>query len=730
MNDVPAASSADPDSTQAYPPAGATGAAIGPYRLLERLGEGGMGEVWLAEQSRPIRRQVAVKVIKPGMDTAQVIARFEGERQALALMDHPTIAKVFDGGATPHGRPYFAMECVRGESLTAYCDRVRLPLRKRLELFIRVCEGVHHAHQKGIIHRDLKPNNILITLRDDQPLPKIIDFGIAKAMAQPLTERTLYTALGGFVGTLEYASPEQADPGSADVDTRTDVYALGVVLYELLTGTLPFDPQIFKDRGLEEIRRTIRDSIPPRPSTRITQLGQHSRDIGEKRRTEPSRLASLLRGELDWIVMKAIEKDRTRRYGSASDLAADVVRHLANQPVLAGPPSTTYRVRKFVQRHRFGVAAAAVLAVVLVAFAGAMAMQAQRIARERDRANSEAEVAKQVADFLVGLFKVSDPSEARGNTLTAREILDNGAQRIGQTLAAQPQVQARLQATIGAVYTNLGIYESAEPLVQRAVDTYRRLNGADSRDTLSAAHALANLYWYQGRLSEAEALYRELVETRTRLLGSEHPETLKATFDLASTYFVQKQFQKSEDLNRRTGDIQRRILGKEHPDTIATFDNLAVILLRQKRYHEAAAASAELLEIKNRVFGETHPDTLRNLHQLGVTYVGLKRFTEAERLLTLARNRKARVMGERHPSTILTIWSLAKMYTIQRRYQDAEAQLLSAAQLLPIDAASPKVRRPFYAEGVEINIPKQMADLYQAWGKPAKAAEWSAQLPK
>ena len=358
-----------------------------------------MGEVWLAEQTHPVRRQVALKVIKAGMDTAQVVTRFEAERQALALMDHPAIATVYDGGSTPEGRPYFAMEYVKGEPITSYCDRQRLGMTERLALFIRVCEGVQHAHQKGVIHRDLKPSNVLVALQDGQPVPKIIDFGIAKATTQHLTERTLFTELGVLIGTPEYMSPEQAEVTGLDIDTRSDVYALGVLLYELLTGALPFDRKTLREKALNEIQRVIREVDPPKPSTRVTQMGQASTDAARNRHTEVHRLASELRGDLDWITMKCLEKDRTRRYGSASDLAVDLRRHLDSQPVLASPPSTTYRLGKFVRRHRFGVAAAATLVLLLVAFGATMAVQAQRIARERDRANREAETAKQVSQL-------------------------------------------------------------------------------------------------------------------------------------------------------------------------------------------------------------------------------------------------------------------------------------------------------------------------------------------
>ena len=313
---VPPDSPPDPDAdrTETAAPGSLPGRSIGPYRLMQRLGEGGMGEVWLAEQSFPVRRRVALKLIKAGMDTRQVIARFEAERQALAVMDHPAIATVFDGGATEDGHPYFVMEYVQGDPLTTYCDRECLTTRERLELFIQVCGGVQHAHQKGIIHRDLKPSNVLVTIQDNRPVPKIIDFGVAKATSQPLTDASVFTELGALIGTPEYMSPEQAEMSGVDIDTRTDVYALGVMLYELLTGALPFSRQTLREAGLDGLRRAIREKEPPRPSTRVTTLGAELPETARRRRTDPARLAGQLRGDLDWIAMKALEKDRTRRY--------------------------------------------------------------------------------------------------------------------------------------------------------------------------------------------------------------------------------------------------------------------------------------------------------------------------------------------------------------------------------------------------------------------------------
>jgi WD40 repeat protein len=384
---------------------------IGPYRLLEKVGEGGMGEVWAAEQREPVRRRVALKIIKRGMDTKQVMARFEAERQALAMMNHPTVAKIFDAGETPRGRPYFVMEYVEGVPITEHCDRQRLTLKERLELFVQVCAGVQHAHQKAIIHRDLKPSNVLVTIQDGKPIPKIIDFGVAKATAQPLTERTIYTQLGVLIGTPEYMSPEQAEMTGQSVDTRTDVYSLGVIIYELLVGTLPFDPRELRLAGFDEIRRKIREEDPSRPSTKVTTLGDGLSASARNRRIEPGTLTRLLRGDLDWITMKALEKDRSRRYGSPSDLAGDIERYLNSQPVVARPPSAWYRARKFVSRHVVGVGLGTLLIALLLVGITATALFGMREARMRREALWQSYVANIAA--ANASFRLLDVEVAR-----------------------------------------------------------------------------------------------------------------------------------------------------------------------------------------------------------------------------------------------------------------------------------------------------------------------------
>jgi non-specific serine/threonine protein kinase/serine/threonine-protein kinase len=694
-------------------------AELGPYRLLQPIGQGGMGEVWLAEQMKPVRRQVAVKVVKAGMDTALVLARFDAERQALALMDHPAIARIFDGGTTPEGRPYFAMEYVRGETITRYCDGHRLSLRDRLELFIQLCDGVQHAHQKGVIHRDLKPSNVLVSEVDGKAAPHIIDFGIAKATTQPLTDQPLFTGIGGFVGTLEYMSPEQASLSSVDVDTRSDVYSLGVMLYELLTGSLPFDSRALREAGLDEVRRAIREQDPPTPSTRVVQPDPESTATAERRRTEPAKLVSLLKGDLDWITMRALDKDRTQRYQTVNALAMDVARHLNDEPVVAGPPSALYRAKKFVRRHRLAVAAAATMLVLLATFAVVTAVQAGRIARERDRANQEAATAKQISDFLIGLFRVSDPSEARGRTVTAREILDNGAREI-ENLKDQPDVQARLQTTMGAVYTSLGAYASALPLLEASLSTRRRVLGDDHLETLAAENELATLYWYQDRFTDAEPLFRDIVERRTRLLGAEHADTLKAGYDLASVFARQKRWAEAEQVQRQILAAQQRVLGADHPDTLASLNNLAAYLHGLERYAESVDIGEQLVAARARTLGRDHPSTVLSLANLAVSIEMMKDFPRAERTYLEALEAQRRLLGDAHRTTARTRMNLTNMLMKQGRFAEAEPVALKGYEAFSAALGD--------ANSSTQGAIKRIAELYEKWGKEAKAREWRAKL--
>ncbi len=646
-------------------PGGPAAGQIGPYRLLHALGEGGMGEVWLAEQKSPIQRTVALKVIKPGMDSKAVIARFESERQALALMDHPNIARVFDAGSTPEGRPYFVMEYVPGLPITEYCDKHKLTVRQRLELFLQVCDGVQHAHQKAIIHRDLKPSNVLVMDQNDKPVPKIIDFGLAKATAQRLTDKTLFTEFGTMLGTPEYMSPEQADQNEQNIDTRTDVYSLGVILYQLLVGVLPFEVKALRAAGLEAVLRVIREQDPPKPSTRIRSMGDASSAVAESRCEQPNSFARHLQGELDWITMKALEKDRARRYGSPSELAADIDRHLHDRTVLAGAPSNAYRASKFVKRHR-GMVAAMVAAVVLsIAFAVAMAIQLRRITRERDRAD-------RIAEFMTEMFKVSRPTEARGNSVTAREILDKASNEIETGLRDDPRLQAQLMRTMAETYRGLGLYDHAQELAQRALAIQQRVLGPDDRDTLATTETLGWIALGQGRYADAEKSFRAAADGRSRVLGPENPQTLSAYASLGWTIHQEGRYSEGDKLLSDALEKQRRILGPEHSSTMATTDNLALSLIREKRYAEAETLERENLETRRRKLGADHPDTLFSMRNLAYALQQQGQFAEAEKLQRQILDARVRLLGPDHPETLLSQRDLALTLSGEGNYAEAE----------------------------------------------------------
>jgi non-specific serine/threonine protein kinase/serine/threonine-protein kinase len=702
----------DADATKPQPETHHPSRTIGPYRLLQLVGEGGMGEVWLAEQTHPVRRQVALKVIKAGMDTAQVVVRFEAERQALAMMDHPAIATVYDGGSTPEGRPYFAMEYVKGEPITTYCDRQRLTTQARLELFMQVCEGVQHAHQKGIIHRDLKPSNVLVTIQDDHPVPKIIDFGVAKATAQHLTERTLYTELGVMIGTPEYMSPEQAEMGGLDIDTRTDVYALGVILYELLTGALPFDRKELRQAGFAEIQRTIREKEPPRPSTRITQLGPASTEAATNRHTEPRRLASELRGDLDWVTMKALEKDRTRRYQTAIALAADVRHHLSNEPVSAGPPSTIYRAGKFVRRHRFGVAAAATVGLLLIAFAATMAVQAKRIARERDRANREARLAQQVSGFLVGMFETTNPFQGRGKDAPVGEVLDRGAQRIATELRDQPEVRATLMDTMGRVYYDLGVYDRAAGLVQEALTYRERTLGRDSLPVADSLNSLGAIKIEQGAHAEAEALLKASLEVRRKLLGPGSAPVAETLVSLGALREGMGDWPASEALFREAVAIHRKVLAPDDLALATSLNNLALVIGQQEKFEEAEALYRESMAIRRKRLGNEHPFVAQSLNNIGMVYVRQRKHAEAEPLFKEALEINRKAVGTVHPVVGSNLNNLALVYLNTNRLPQAEDYFRQALELDKKikGEASPGLAGAYQSLGVVLTRERKFAE--------------------
>jgi non-specific serine/threonine protein kinase/serine/threonine-protein kinase len=646
-----------PEPSEAQP-----GTVIGPYHLLQLIGEGGMGQVWLAEQREPVRRGVALKLIKAGMDTREVVARFQSERQALALMDHPAIAKVFDAGSTPQGRPYFVMEFVPGLPITTYADKHKLTTRQRLELFMLVCDGVQHAHQKTIIHRDLKPSNILVSEMDGKPVPRIIDFGVAKATSQRLTANSVYTQLGALIGTLGYMSPEQADSGGENIDTRSDVYSLGVVLYELLVGALPLD---FHKVAYNEFLRVLREEEPQRPSTRLRTMGGESVTSAKNRGADPATLTRQLRGDPDAITLKALEKDRKRRYGSPSELAADIARCLRNEPVVAHPPSVAYRTGKYIRRHWLGVSMASAVLLLLVGFAIAQTIALRRITQERDRAD-------RITEFMTSMFKVSDPSEARGNSVTAREILDKASNDIQAGMSKDPELQAKMMYTMAVTYRSLGLNSQAEPLLEHALEIQRRILGPRSPDTLRTMSNLAMVIVAQGRLAEGEKLARENLDLQRSVLGTDNRDTVATMRCLAASLQIQGRFVESEKLSRDSIEIQRRVFGPNDQGTLYAMTALSSILEAELRYPEAEKLLKEDLDIQRRVLGPDHPDTLRSMFSLSNALSSQGKYSEAEKLERETLEIQRRVLGPDHPTTLSEMDFLATTLEEEGRLPEAE----------------------------------------------------------
>ncbi len=687
--------------------------AIGPYRVLELLGEGGMALVYLAEQVEPVRRRVALKILKAGMDSKQIVARFESERQALAVLDHPHIAKIYDGGMAENGRPYFVMELVRGVPITDYCDDHRLANETRIRLFIDVCAAVQHAHHKGLIHRDLKPSNILVTDIDGKPQPKIIDFGIAKATTTTLTESTLFTRVGQVVGTPQYMSPEQADIGGIDVDTRTDIYSLGVILYELLVGTVPINLMAI---GNESMHIALREKDPPKPSTRFTELGDTRPEIARARRTDPDGLSRQLRGDLDWVVMKAIEKDRTRRYETANALAMECHRFLNHEPVLARPPSAGYLLQRFMQRNRLGVAAASVALVAILAGATASTVGYVRSVEAEARARNEAAVAEQVSEFLIDLFEVSDPSEARGNSVTAREILDKGVAAIDDELGSQPEVHATIALTMAKVYKNLGLYDAAADLLNSALQTRRQAtpddniaiadvlyeiaevqiqdgdyDGAEHRlrdvierrsaalgpehvDVAHAVSSLAIVYYYQSKYEQSRDTFREALDVFEATLGTDHPDVINTMSSLGSLYWRTGDLQEAERLQVRALELKREYVGEDHPDVAVMMDNLAILLSQQGNNDGAERYYLDALALKQKIFGDS-PQVANTMNNIGMMYWRAGQLDASESMLSDAMKMWTETLGADNLKTYIAASNLSRVYVEQARYAEAEVLL-------------------------------------------------------
>jgi eukaryotic-like serine/threonine-protein kinase len=682
------------------------GSMLGPYKLLELIGEGGMGAVYMAEQQRPVRRVVALKLIKPGMDTRQAIARFEAERQALAMMEHPNIARVLDAGSTEAGRLYFVMELVKGVPITDYCDQNHVAPRQRLELFVQVCYAVQHAHQKGVIHRDLKPTNVLVTLHDGVPVPKIIDFGIAKATQGRLTDLTLLTNFSQMVGTPLYMSPEQAELSGLDVDTRSDVYSLGVLLYELLTGTTPFEKKRLREAAYDEMRRIIREEEPPMPSTRISTLGGMLTAISAHRHTAPKKLGPLMRGELDWIVMKSLEKDRARRYATANGLAADVARYLNDEPVVALPPTAVYRFRKLVLRNRIVFAAAGAIGVALVVGLGlsmwmflkekdarqrAVAAEAAQVVLRRraeegeQKAKTAAFKSEQVARLLKDMLKGVAPSVAQGrDTKLLREILDKTAERIGNDLKDEPAVEVEIRSTLGTVYLALGEYRQSELMYRLSLEAAGRLPDIDQAivaDTKShLATALRRLRplgkGAEAVDKEAEAVELEALALRTKLFGPDHPAVAGSLNHLALIIGDLRRFSESESMAREALRINRKCLGDDNAEVGLSLSRLAAALQNQQRYPEAEQTFLQAIAIQRKANGEYPGELAWTIHNLAGLFEEQGKLVEAEASYREAVTIGSQMLGAAHNDVVFSFrMALAKVLERQGRWVDAVATI-------------------------------------------------------
>jgi tetratricopeptide (TPR) repeat protein len=665
-----------------------------------------MGVVYMAEQDKPIRRRVALKLIKAGMDTDQVVARFEAERQALALMDHPNIARVLDAGATETGRPFFAMELVNGIPITEYCDQAQLTPRERLELFVPVCQAIQHAHQKGIIHRDIKPSNVLITMHDGKPVPKVIDFGVAKAISQLLTERTMFTQFGAAIGTLEYMSPEQAERSGLDIDTRSDVYSLGILLYELLTGTTPLERATLRQAGYAEILKRIKDEEPPRPSTRLSASGQSLASIAARRRTEPAKLARLVRGELDWIVMRALEKDRTRRYETAAGLARDVERHLHDEPVEACPPSATYRLRKLAGKHRGLLTTVAAFGALLALGAAVSTYQAVRATAARDRAERAERLAAQrfvavqkandqtqraladseearrqaeaVSRRLVEMFRRTDPL-LDGRQVKVVNLLDPAARDLDAEFPGASKIKGELLHTLGGTYSGLGLYDRAAELLARALSVRQAALGPDHPDTLQSMFELAATYQRAERRAKALPLFEEALKLRKARLGPDHPDTLESMNGLAWAYLSTGRIDAGTSLTEEVLGLRKAKLGPDHPDTLHSMFGVAVACGYSGRISEAIARFEEVLSLRRAKLGPDHPGTLQSMMGLAWAYLDADRLDEAFRLSEEALERRTAKFGPDQHETLGTRAAHAaasgRMLLQQRKYARAEPLL-------------------------------------------------------
>ncbi len=707
------------------------GGQIGPYTLVEAIGEGGFGKVFAAEQQYPVPRKVALKIIKPGMDTHHVVARFESERRALALMAHPNIAHLIDGGATPSGRPYFVMELVRGAPITDFCDQNQYSAAERLKLFVSVCQAIQHAHHKGVIHRDIKPSNVMVTLNDAVPVVKIIDFGVAKAIGERLSENSLYTADGQMVGTPAYMSPEQASMSRLDVDTRSDVYSLGVLLYELLTGTTPIETNRLRGAGYSEIGRLIREVEPQRPSTRLSALGESATLVAGNRATDPRHLCRLLSGDLDWIVLKALEKEPNRRYRSPASFADDIERYLRGEAILARSPSRAYRIAKFAARHRVAVLAAVAVAVSLLGGTALATWQAMRaleaerqalLARDdaaeqlRQAKRSEARMSAVLKFFEGKVLSAARPKGQEGGLsrdATVREALDHAEPEIATAFAGEPLVEASIRNTLGVSYWYLGDQEKALKQQEHAVALRRQELGPEDPETVGAMNDLAIVLDRMGKFAEEQKILEVVVAVKRRTLGPEDPVTLKSVNNLAIVLAMQGLLEDAVELAKETLEIQRRVEGSESIFTLRSMYNLAIMQRQLGRWAEARPLFDESLEILRRVFAPDHQDTLRAVNGLGELLLDQRRPAEARALFEEALKGQRSVLGPTRDETVLTMINLADTARLEGRLDEAR-KLAEEADALGQRTLGPEHPQTLFGRTILASVARDQGSLDEA----------------
>ncbi|HQR06352.1 MAG TPA: serine/threonine-protein kinase [Gemmatales bacterium] len=665
------------------------GSLIGPYKLLQKLGEGGMGIVWVAEQEHPIKRRVALKLVKTGMDSAQVIRRFEAERQALAMMDHTNIAKVLDVGTTSNGRPYFVMELVKGVPITTYCDEVHASIEARLELFVQVCSAVQHAHQKGIIHRDIKPSNILIAMQDGKPVPKVIDFGVAKALHTRLADKTMYTEIGQVIGTLEYMAPEQAELSAMDIDTRADIYALGVVLYELLTGSTPITRERMKSAAIFEVLRIIKEEEPQKPSTRLSESKASLVTLATLRKTDPKHLSSELKGELDWVVLKALEKDRTCRYETANGLARDIQRYLADEVVEARPPSVGYRLNKFVQRNREKVATVGVVFLALIigligtTYGFFEAKRQERLAVEaqdvekRERKYAEAIASFVRDDFLAlttveGQRRFAENSNATLNKdTTLKQLLERAAEKLRNRKDLDPRTEAELCWIVGVNFRAAGDAIHGVPFLERASELRKQILGMDHHETQTAMHSLAVAYSASGNNQQAIRLFEQLLELDVKQYGANHQNTLVTLSCLANTYREAGKLAEAISLLERASDASLKQLGADHSNTVLTATYLTQAYVAAHKLPQAIAFLENLLEAQIKKLGSDHTYVHMTSNNLANVYIAANKLPQAIAVLELAAS-SIETHGFSHNYAQQIISRLIEVYEQAEHWKNAE----------------------------------------------------------